>query len=518
MYASNCIKKLLINKNNIKKYNIKDLFAIDKLRFEHFSHYFNGILFDFSNQHINKKTIKLLVSLAEARDVKDKILDLFKKNSISSKVDTTNMHVYMRNFFELQRNDLPCWRKIKKVSESLNQGKYTIYQDLNVNSVISLGIGGSHIGHLMGNYAFKKNYRSKCTVYSISSLDSKQLIRVLLEVNLKRTICIINSKSFTTMETINNANILKSWFKHNKLCFKKHFFAITSKKNIAFEFGIDKKNIFSFDEGIGGRYSISAFIGFTLCINIGYNNFKKLLDGFNIMDNHFKNMPLNENIPFLMGSIGFWNNNINNFYAHSLISYSSSLKYFVKYLQQLEMESNGKLVNNNYNIVNYRTSPIIWGGTGPEVQHTFMQFLHHNNQVSPVDFIIPVKNIHFSSNMDKLNIFSVLSQIKSLAEGSQRSNGMLYCPGNRPSTALILNDITYSTIGCLMACYEHKIYIQSILWQTNAFDQQGVELGKKNINNISQTNLEYDSYVKSKKKKFHQNIFSLMAYARKFFL
>ena len=511
MIIENYIRKLLIHKYNIKKYNIPDLFRLDKDRFKKFSFYFNGILFDFSNQYINQKTIDIFLSISKKKNLENKITDLFQKKQVNYTEKKQSLHTYIRDFQNLKSKNISYLKKMKLISKIFHESCYAVKGN-KIKNIISIGIGGSSIGPILCCDSLSNQIKNRYKFYFLSGLDTKEILKILLYVNPKNTVCIINSKSFTTFEIQHNFSILKLWYMENGLNISNYFFAVTSFEKKAISCGIRKSHILEIDYNVGGRYSLTSAIGLVICIKIGYNNFVKLLDGFNLMDNHFRKTDLEKNIPFLMGCIGFWNNNINNYYGQTVIPYSSRLKKLLTYIQQLEMESNGKILKNKEDIVNYKTSPLIWGDIGTDCQHTFMQFLAQSNQVSPIDFILTLKNSHYATKTDEINVLSAFSQLKSLLKGGHDSHSVFYSPGNNPITTILLNEINPSIIGSLISSYEHKVYVQSLLWEINAFDQFGVDLGKKKFSTIKKI------YKKNELNNFPKFIDHLAKYTKKFFL
>lgn len=482
---NNIWQNLSEHKKDITSLKIKDLFN-DQNRFSELSVELNNILFDFSKQLINKDTLKLLLKLLEECNYKQKISAMFNGEDINHTEKRKVFHVGLRA--QQKSADITdSLERIKNLVDKINNNNY--FSDKKaVTDIISIGIGGSDLGPRMTCEALDNFKTSKVNMHFISNVDNNSLQKILNKLNANNTIAIINSKSFTTIETLTIANIVKSWFDqklNNSNDTSEHLIAVTANKIKAIEFGIDVKNIFEFWDWVGGRYSVWSAVGLPLAISIGMDNFNSFLNGAAIVDEHFQNESAEKNIPILMALIGVWNNNFLDSRTLAVMPYLDNLKLLPEYLQQLEMESNGKTININGNITEHHTAPIIWGGVGCNNQHAYMQLLHQGSQTIPTDFILPVNSCENSvdKKLDNLLYASCLGQSLALMQGNNFNNEK-QCIGNKPSTTIVFPILTPSILGSIIAIYEHKVFIQGIIWQIQSFDQWGVELGKNLIKDL----------------------------------
>ncbi|QJC29155.1 glucose-6-phosphate isomerase [Enterobacteriaceae endosymbiont of Plateumaris rustica] len=503
----------------MKEITITDLFKKDKERFSKFSINFeNEILFDFSKNIINEKTITNLINLAKEIDYSNAINSMFYGKIINITEKKPVLHTALRNQYStstflnnenIYNNIINNLKKIKQISNDIISGKWKGYKNDDIKNIINIGIGGSDLGPLMVTEALK-SYKNHLNLYFISNIDSNQLVDVLKKIKPENSLFIISSKTFTTQETISNAKSVKEWFIENtsNINFNdnisKHFIAVTANINSAQKFGINKENILPLWDWIGGRFSLWSSIGLPISLSIGFNNFKELLKGAEKMDNHFFYNPIRYNIPIIMSLISIWYNNFWKSDTEAIILYDYYMRYFPKYLQQLNMESNGKSIDRNGEIIDYQTSPIIWGDIGTNSQHSFFQMLHQGTKFIPCDFIAPVLTHNYLNNHHNKLISNYIAQTQALAFGNKNDNNIknnIYklCSGNHPSNSIFLREITPHNLGSLIALYEHKIFIQGVILNIFSFDQWGVELGKKmanilvsNLNN-SQKITHYDS-------------------------
>ncbi|QJC30040.1 glucose-6-phosphate isomerase [Enterobacteriaceae endosymbiont of Plateumaris sericea] len=503
---------------DIKKTTLNDLFKKDKKRFSKFSINFeNEILFDFSKNIINEKTINNLINLAKEVNYNDAINSMFYGKDINITEKRPILHTALRNQYStstflnnenIYNNIIINLKKIKQISDDVISGKWKGYKNNIIKDIINIGIGGSNLGPLMVTEALKP-YKNHLNLHFISNIDSTQLVDVLKKIKPENSLFIISSKTFTTQETISNAKSVKEWFIENTSHINfndnisKHFIAITNNIHYAQKFGINKNNILSLPDWIVGRFSLWSFIGLPISLSIGFNNFKKLLKGADKMDNHFFYNPIRYNIPIIMSLISIWYNNFWKSETEAIILYDHYMRYFPKYLQQLNMESNGKSIDRNGEIINYQTSPIIWGGVGTNSQHSFFQMLHQGTKLIPCDFIAPVITHNYLNNHHDKLISNYIAQTKALAFGNQdddniKKNIYKLCLGNHPSNSIFLREITPYNLGSLIALYEHKIFMQGVILNIFSFDQWGVELGKKIANmlildlNNSEKIIHYD--------------------------
>ncbi|WP_212113317.1 glucose-6-phosphate isomerase [Candidatus Shikimatogenerans silvanidophilus] len=509
--------KLQEHFKEIKNISLKNFFLENKNRFDQFNVQFNKLLFDFSKNRINKKTINILSNLAIECKLEEYIYKMFSGEKINETENRSVLHTALRNFdknkkifingVNIMEDIYFTIEKMKIFSEKIRNGIWKGYTNKPIKNIVNVGIGGSHIGPMMVVEALKSYSNKNLNIHFISNIDGSSLYYLFNKIDLDTTIFIISSKTFTTEETITNFKSILNFFikkTKNKKFIKKHFIATTSNKKEAIKFGIPEKNIFLFGDWVGGRYSVWNAVGLSICLYIGFENFYSFLKGAYEIDLHFKNEKIEKNIPILLALIGIWNINFLKINNHLILPYNQSLQYFILYIQQLEMESNGKSVNRNGIKINYSTCPIIWGGLGNDSQHSFYQFLYQGTISSSFDFIIYIKDKYKElENHNKILFSNFLSQTRSLAFGNQKEEiiqeliielkkkkyvNFLFphkiIKGNKPSNSIILEELSPITLGNLMAIYEHKIFVQSIIWNIFAFDQWGVELGKKNSKKI----------------------------------
>ncbi|QJC34591.1 glucose-6-phosphate isomerase [Enterobacteriaceae endosymbiont of Donacia crassipes] len=515
-------KKLQNHVKEMKKITIYDLFQIDNNRFENFSINFeNIILFDYSKNIINKKTIYYLLNLAKETKCIDAIHEMFYGEKINITENKSVLHTALRNnsidFFlrdhQIYNNINKTLKKIKNISNKIISGEWKGFTDKKIKNIVNIGIGGSHLGPLMITESLK-NYKNKLNLFFLSNVDANQLINIINKIKPEESIFIIASKTFNTLETITNALSIKKWFikniniNFNKDIFSKHFIAVTNNINAAIKFGINENNILSLLSEIGGRFSLWSSIGLIISLSIGFDNFYQLLQGAYKMDNHFFYSPIDKNIPVIMALINIWYSNFWDTETEAIIAYNDNMCFLPLYLQQLNMESNGKSIDRNGEKIKYQTSPIIWGDVGTNGQHSFFQMLHQGTKLIPCDFIASaIPNYNNYKNHHVQLIANYIAQTKALAFGNIKEynckkNIYYCCYGNRPSNSIFLKKINPYNLGMLIAYYEHKIFIQGVILNIFSFDQWGVELGKKithslikeiKINNYAISKNDYSS-------------------------
>jgi len=426
---------------------------------------------------------------------------MFKGNKINKTEKRSVLHTALREtenkkylvdgiailpLIEQERN------KMKDISNKIRTNKWQGYGGKTINTIVNIGIGGSDLGPLMATEALKAYSDRNLSIHYVSNVDGSDIMEVLAKCNPETTLFIIASKTFTTQETMTNANFAREWlvnhFKSRKSV-SNHFLALSTNIEAVIKFGIDKENILEFWDWVGGRYSLTSVIGLSTMISIGYDKFYEMLRGFNSMDNHFRHKPINENIPVLMGLLGFWYNNLFEFDTHAVLPYCQYLHRFPAYLQQGDMESNGKSIDRNGNKVNYSTGPIIWGEPGTNGQHAFYQLIHQGTKIIPSDFIGYINPTNSTDDHHEKLMANFFAQTEALAFGKsidelkQENIERELIPfkvfeGNRPTNTILFNKLTPYTFGQLISMYEHKIFTQGILWNIYSFDQWGVELGK----------------------------------------
>ncbi|CAG8541482.1 5844_t:CDS:2 [Diversispora eburnea] len=492
---------------------MKDLFSQDPHRFDTFSRQFKGertdssILLDYSKNIITKDIFNTLIELAKETRVEEFRDKMFNGEHINFTEDRAVLHIALRNvsnnpIYDNGVNVVPEVNKVleqmKNTSDAIRNGKWTGYTGKAIVDIVNIGIGGSDLGPVMVTEALKPYSKPGLNVHFISNIDGTHLAEVLKKINPETTIFIIASKTFTTQETITNANSAKKWFLEcakDERHIAKHFVALSTNIKSVTEFGIDPANMFKFWDWVGGRYSLWSAIGLSIAIYIGFDNFHELLSGAHDMDCHFKNTPLDQNLPIIMAVLGVWYNDFFECQTHAILPYDQYLHRFPAYFQQGDMESNGKYVTRSGQIVNYQTGPIIWGEPGTNGQHAFYQLIHQGTKIVPADFLAPIETHNPISNglHHEILLSNFFAQTEALmigksietveAELSNDPNKDLIAPhkvfqGNRPTNSIMFQKLTPGTLGSLIALYEHKIFVQGIIWDINSFDQWGVELGK----------------------------------------
>ncbi len=470
----------------IAKTSLKTLIE-EQDRFEDFHTVFDGILFDFSKQCVTADTRKLLMDLAEARDIAGWRQRLFAGEKINTSENRAVMHMALRAPEGMEmlvggENVVPGVHKELRHMKSFCQ---KIRSAKAITHVVNIGIGGSDLGPRFVTEALRP-YHDGPEIRFVSNVDGQDLTNALTGLNAKTTLFIIASKTFTTYETMMNAASAKSWFLDQGMTeadIKNHFVALSTNEKKVAEFGIDPENMFKFEDWVGGRYSVWSPIGLSVMLAIGPEKFQEFLDGAHLADQHFLKTELNRNIPVLMGMIGIWNRNYLGYPTHLFAPYDARLAKLAKYIQQMDMESNGKSVDRDGIRVAYATGPQVYGETGTDSQHSYMQLVHQGTDIIPLDFIIAAIPHHkLNPAHHRALISNMQAQSRALARGQTleeaKGDPTRVYEGNRPSTTIILPSLTPSALGTLLAFYEHKVFVQGIIWNLNSYDQPGVELGK----------------------------------------
>jgi len=487
---------------SIKQTNLKTLFE-ESDRNETFNLKADNLIFDYSKNLVNSETISLLKKLATKADLKLHIQNMFNGDVINTTEERSVLHTALRapkgRAIKINGKDIvpdihEVLDRMKEFSSKIRQGKLLGSTGKPINSIVNIGIGGSDLGPAMAYRALNHFKSPNIECRFVSNVDPTAIIECIEKLDPETTLFIIASKTFTTIETISNANAAKAWVKKalGEHAISSHFAAISTNEKNVNEFGIKSKNMFGFWEWVGGRYSVASAIGLSVMIAIGPEQFDNFLAGMHKMDQHFLNTPVEENIPALMGMIGIWNRNFLGYSSHAVLPYSQNLELFPVYLQQLDMESNGKSITKEDQHVSYQTGPVIWGAPGTNGQHAFFQLLHQGTETIPSDFIgfcKPPRNA--SNNQHDLLISNLLAQTHSLAFGKHNTNNHRNFEGNRPTTTILFNELSPFTLGQLIAMYEHKVFTMGCIWGINSFDQFGVELGKEMATDIMPT-LESD--------------------------
>lgn len=503
-------KKLETHFDKVKDVEIKSLFTENSSRFKEFTIQLNDILLDYSKNRLDKETVKLLVDLANECGVKDGIKAMFNGDVINNTEKRSVLHVALRN-----RSNNPVLvegedvmpginnvlGKMKTFSDKVRSGEWKGYTGKSITDVVNIGIGGSDLGPYMVTEALKPYAKASLNVHFVSNIDGTHITETLKKVDPETTLFIIASKTFTTQETLTNANSAKSWFlksASDKSYVAKHFVALSTNSKSVTEFGIDAENMFEFWDWVGGRYSLWSAIGLSVALSVGFENFEELLQGAHEMDNHFETAELEDNIPVILGLIGVWYNNFFKADSYAILPYDQYLHRFAAYFQQGDMESNGKSVTKNGEAVDYSTGPIVWGEPGTNGQHAFYQLIHQGTKLIPCDFIAPVNSQNPTGDHHAILLSNFFAQTEALMKGKTEaaakaeleSSGLSVeavsellphkvFSGNRPTNSIMVKKLTPRVLGSLTAMYEHKIYVQSLIWNVNAFDQWGVELGKQ---------------------------------------
>ena len=508
---SSVITQLNTLKNEFESKHLTELFAQDTGRFQHFSVALEPIVYDFSKHRVDQKVIKALVQWAHAQDLTSWIKRLFSSEEINYTEQRAAMHWALR----LPRQDVQHPEIAGQVHEQLER-MYDLVNKIHegqcrgatgevIQDLVNIGVGGSDLGPMMVSHAlsdFKKATQKPLNTHFVSTIDGSQLSDLLHKLRPETTLFIISSKSFGTIDTLSNAQTARLWLEkalgeHNQVL-KHHFVGVSTKPEKMTEWGVAPENQFLLWDWVGGRYSLWSCIGLPIALTVGVNGFKQLLAGAYAIDQHFKTAPLEKNIPVLMGLLGAWNNNFLDIQTHAVLPYDGRLKYFASYLQQLEMESNGKSIQRNGEKVEWDTCPIVWGEVGPNAQHAFYQLLHQGTQSVSSDFIAPVNRYNgnqftYVDNADALieqhhlALSNCLAQSRLLAFGNQALNeqelkdlpAYKQYSGNQPSSTILMQELNPYSLGMLIAMYEHKVFVQSVLWNINPFDQWGVEKGKQ---------------------------------------
>jgi len=494
---TNAWKALALHHKQSGAMMMTDMFAKDTDRFNSFSIAFDDMLFDYSKNIINKKTIELLIDLAEECKLKDAIQAMFTGEKINKTEGRPVLHTALRNFSStpliVDGNDImPGIRKVleqvKLFCEKLHNGKHTGFTGKRIKNIVNIGIGGSDLGPAMISEALKPYKKEGIHSFFISNIDPAHIGGVLKDLSPDETLFIIASKTFTTQETITNAYTARQWFLNNggnTDSISKHFVALSTNDSEVMKFGIIAENIFPLWDWVGGRYSLWGAIGLSIAASIGFDNFIELLKGAQSSDNHFRNEKFEKNIPVIMALIGIWYRNFYNCDTEAILPYDQHMHRFAAYFQQGNMESNGKSVDRNGNRTNYATGPIVWGEPGTNGQHAFYQLLHQGSVMVPCDFIASANNHFVIGDHHQKLLSNFFAQTEALMKGSHHVNPYRVFEGNRPSNSFLLKKLTPFSLGQLIALYEHKIFVQGVIWNIFSFDQWGVELGKKLADKIN---------------------------------
>jgi glucose-6-phosphate isomerase len=467
---------------------IGTLFANDENRFEKFSQRLGPVFIDYSKQRISEETIGKLFAYARACNLEGWRQKMFDGEIINISEKRAVLHTALRadSSAEVMLDGENVVTQVQAVLNKMKDFSTQIRSEKRFTDIVNIGIGGSDLGAAMAYEGLKPYVSQDITVHYVSNIDPSQLCDVLRKVDPKRTLFIVVSKSFTTMDTMTNAYSAREW-----LCKKigddapsEHFVAVSQNVELAQEFGIKEENIFPIWDWVGGRFSLWSSVGLALCIALGYEQFSEMLNGAKAMDDHFKSEKLEKNLPVILGLIGIWNRNFLGYKTLAIVPYNQYLHHMPAYMQQLDMESNGKSIDRNGQRVPYATGPVIFGTPGTNAQHSFFQSLHQGTNIIPCDFIASVKSRNDLGDHQTKLLANMFAQSKAFMEGEENDDPNKSFEGNRPSTTILLDELTPYSLGMLIALYEHKIFVQGVLWNINSFDQGGVELGKTLSNQI----------------------------------
>lgn len=495
--------------DEIKGQHMTKYFNEDPARFESFSLRFEDMLVDFSKNRMTSHTLKLLIELARECDLPDAVQRMFSGDKINQTEDRAVLHVALRNRSNTPvkvdgQDVMPAVNRVLDKMEAFSRkvisGEWRGYAGERITDIVNIGIGGSDLGPLMVTEALKPYWKPGMRVHFVSNVDGTHIAETLNQLEPEKTLFLIASKTFTTQETMTNAHTARRWFlakASDEIHIRKHFAALSTNREGVEQFGIDPENMFEFWDWVGGRYSLTSAIGLSIACTIGFDHFRELLEGFHAMDLHFRDAPLEENMPVILALIGIWYNNFFGAETEAILPYDQYMHRFAAYFQQGNMESNGKNVGRDGRPVNYQTGPIIWGEPGTNGQHAFYQLIHQGAKLIPCDFIAPAQTHNPVGDHHIKLLSNFFAQTEALMKGktaeevrdeltgkmSEEEIAALapfkVFEGNRPTNSILIKKITPRTLGSLIALYEHKIFVQGVIWNIFSFDQWGVELGKE---------------------------------------
>ncbi|MDP1596786.1 MAG: glucose-6-phosphate isomerase [Methylotenera sp.] len=507
-------QKLYHHQQQVASTHMRDLFAQDANRFNKYSLKFADILFDYSKHRITDETLPLLFQMAREANIEQWRDKMFVGDKINMTEDRAVLHTALRNRantpvlvdgHDVMPDVNTVLAQMRQFSDKVRDGSWLGYSGKRITDIVNIGIGGSDLGPVMVCDALKPYASTGLNVHFVSNIDGAHLMRALEKCNPETTLFIVASKTFTTQETLTNATSARTWFlatAKESAHVAKHFVALSTNTKAVQAFGIDTANMFAFWDWVGGRYSLWSAIGLSIALYVGMDNFEALLTGAFEMDEHFRTAPLEQNMPVILALIGVWYNNFFHVDSQAILPYDQGMARFPAYLQQADMESNGKFICRDGSRVTYKTGPIIWGEAGTNGQHAFYQLIHQGTQIVPADFLMPAHS-HYKVGSNgnahhKILIANFLAQTQSLMLGKTKEEARAELEiqglsgealedllphkvfeGNRPTTSILFDKLTPNTLGKLIALYEHKIFVQGILWDINSYDQWGVEYGKQ---------------------------------------
>jgi len=508
-------KALQRHQRKTAKVHMRDLFARDPQRFERFSLRVGDILFDYSKNRVTQETMRLLFDLARQANLADKIEAMFTGEKYNNTENRAVLHVALRNRSNRPilvdgRDVMPevnaVLAQMRVFSEAVRSGAWKGYTDKSITNIVNIGIGGSDLGPKMVCEALKPYGKPGLQVHFVSNVDGTDMVEALNAVDPERVLFLVASKTFTTQETMTNAYSARKWFlaaANDEAAVARHFVAMSTNAKAVADFGIDAANMFEFWDWVGGRYSLWSAVGLSIMLYLGIDHFEALLAGAHKVDEHFRSTPFEENVPVVMGLLGLWYNNFYGAQSHAILPYDQYLMHFSSYLQQGDMESNGKSVTKEGEWIDYQTGPIIWGQPGTNGQHAFYQLIHQGTKLIPCDFLAAAQSQNPLGEHHTLLLSNYFAQTEALMKGRTPDEARAELaaggktgaeletlvaaktfPGNRPTNSFLYPKLTPETLGSLIALYEHKIFAQGAIWDVNSFDQWGVELGKQLANRI----------------------------------
>ncbi len=500
-------KQLQQHFDEMKNVKVKDMFMDDPGRFQKFSYAVPEIVCDFSKNIINETTLRLLLELAGECGLRQAIDAMFNGEKINETEDRSVLHTALRNFsgqpvLSGGKDVMPGVKKVlaqmKTFCSKVHSGEWKGYTGRKIKFIVNIGIGGSDLGPVMVTEALRPYWEEGIQPYFVSNIDGSDLAEVLKKITPEETIFLIASKTFTTQETMTNAHSARDWFMKaagDEKAVAKHFVALSTNEKDVVAFGIDKENMFEFWDWVGGRYSLWSAIGLSIALTIGFGNFENLLKGAYAIDQHFRETSFEKNVPVLMALVSLWYINFFGAQSEAILPYDQYMHRFPAYFQQGNMESNGKHVDRNGNKVDYATGPVIWGEPGTNGQHAFYQLIHQGTLLIPCDFIAPVLTHNPMGAHHRILLSNFFAQTEALMNGKTKEQLIAEkvpaavipfkeFEGNKPTNSFLVTEITPTTLGELIALYEHKIFVQGIIWNIYSFDQWGVELGKQLAKNI----------------------------------
>jgi glucose-6-phosphate isomerase len=503
------------HEDEMSRRHMRDLFAGDPERFQKFSLCLDQLVFDYSKNIINPRTMQLLLQLADECKLTDAIHDQFAGIKINETEGRAVLHTALRNFSDtpILVDGKDIMPKIKKVLDqmaafckTIHSGNWKGFTGKTIKYIVNIGIGGSDLGPVMVTEALKPYWVEGIQTYFVSNVDGTHIAETLKKVNAEETLFLVASKTFTTQETMTNAHTARNWFLEfakDEAHIAKHFAALSTNEKAVTAFGIDKANMFEFWDWVGGRYSLWSAIGLSIALTIGFENFENLLRGAYKADEHFKTEKHDKNIPVIMGLLGIWYTNFFGAQSEAILPYDQYMHRFAAYFQQGNMESNGKSIDRNGNLVNYATGPVIWGEPGTNGQHAFYQLIHQGTPMIPCDFIAPALSQNPIGDHHVKLMSNFFAQTEALMNGKSENEVKVELmkadkkddeikklspfkvfAGNKPTNSFLVKQVDPATLGLLIAMYEHKIFVQGVIWNIFSYDQWGVELGKELANKI----------------------------------